>query len=307
MSLPEFCGTSPELYTECGLPVPFDLQALASLKCGPGVVGNHRHSAQRLEHVRRFERLDGQRLLHARNFKRSFVVVGFDLSVQAPEDALPTHRPCRGMVASMPKTALPVTMSCQVEQRIALFADVAPLRACLESQVFFLGNGQLRRGCGQLAIAQLCVRWPDAQRSAARSSILSQETLHCAAAAPISMARPVAPTWRIRSKLLRTECEPSVSWSPYFGSPIACSIFTLDQSASSSSATTSGRAVRLPQPISDRCATIVTVPSDAIDIHTVGSKAACRLAFAPTEVEEQSARSGRRRPRQALPAKIRGG
>src|SRR5208283_2377628 len=67
------------------------------------------------------------------------------------------------------------------------------------------------------------------------------------------MTRPVAPTCRIKSKLLRTECEPSVSCSPYFGSPIACSILTYDQSASSSSATTRGRAVRLPHPISERC------------------------------------------------------
>jgi hypothetical protein len=84
------------------------------------------------------------------------------------------------------------------------------------------------------------------------------------AAAVISIARPVAPICRIWSKKLRTECDPSVSCSPYLGSPIAWSIFTFDQSASSSSATTSGRAVRLPQPISDRCATIVMVPSPAI-------------------------------------------
>src|SRR5208337_3803851 len=96
------------------------------------------------------------------------------------------------------------------------------------------------------------------------------ETFHCAAAAVISITRPVAPTWRIKSKLLRTECDPSVSWLPYFGSPIACSIFTLDQSASSSSATTSGKAVRLPHPISERWATTVTVPSEAIDIHRLG-------------------------------------
>ena len=37
----------------------------------------------------------------------------------------------------------------------------------------------------------------------------------------ISIARAVAPVIRIWSKKLRTECEPSMSWSPYFLSPIA--------------------------------------------------------------------------------------
>src|ERR1700736_5722453 len=44
--------------------VPFDLQALASLECGKGVVGNHGDAAQRLELVRRFESVDGQRFLN---------------------------------------------------------------------------------------------------------------------------------------------------------------------------------------------------------------------------------------------------
>src|SRR5260370_9011159 len=40
--------------------IPFDLQALTSLECGKGVVGNHGDAAQRLELVRRFEIGDGQ-------------------------------------------------------------------------------------------------------------------------------------------------------------------------------------------------------------------------------------------------------
>ena len=66
--------------------------------------------------------------------------------------------------------------------------------------------------------------------------------------------------------------EPSVSWLPYFGSsPGAWTIFTRLQSASSSSASTIGRLVREPVPISERWATMVTVPSGAIETNTCGS------------------------------------
>ena len=50
-------------------------------------------------------------------------------------------------------------------------------------------------------------------------------------------------------------------WEPYLTSPIACTILTRLQSASSSSATIMGRHVRAPVPISDRCATIFTSPA----------------------------------------------
>ncbi len=65
--------------------------------------------------------------------------------------------------------------------------------------------------------------------------------------------------------------EPSVSWLPYFGSsPGAWTIFTRAQSASISSASTIGRLVREPVPISERCATMVTVPSGSIETNTSG-------------------------------------
>ncbi len=57
------------------------------------------------------------------------------------------------------------------------------------------------------------------------------------------------------------DSEPSVSWLPYFASPMACSIFTRAQSASSSSATIIGKDVRMPVPISERCAMMITRPS----------------------------------------------
>ena len=65
--------------------------------------------------------------------------------------------------------------------------------------------------------------------------------------------------------------EPSVSWLPYFGSsPGAWTIFTRAQSASISSASTIGTLVWAPVPISERWATMVTVPSGSIETNTSG-------------------------------------
>src|SRR5208337_5248792 len=58
--------------------VPIDLECLAPLECGPGVVGDDGDAAQRLEVMRRFEGLNGQRLLHAAYFQSTLVVIGFD-------------------------------------------------------------------------------------------------------------------------------------------------------------------------------------------------------------------------------------
>jgi hypothetical protein len=54
--------------------VPLDLQGAPAFQDGPGVVANHRDSAERLEAVRRLERVQGDRLLHATDFLRSRVV-----------------------------------------------------------------------------------------------------------------------------------------------------------------------------------------------------------------------------------------
>ena len=89
-------------------------------------------------------------------------------------------------------------------------------------------------------------------------------TPHCCAAARTSINRAVAPASRSGTKKLTTECEPSVSWSPYFSLPIACTTFTRAQSASNSSATIRGKDVRTPFPISERCATMYAVPSVSI-------------------------------------------
>ncbi len=96
-------------------------------------------------------------------------------------------------------------------------------------------------------------------------------TSHWLAAARSSISRNAAPITRIDWMWWRMLREPSVSWLPYLtSSPGAWTIFTRAQSASISSAITIGRLVREPVPISERCATMVTVPSGAIETNTCG-------------------------------------
>jgi len=81
-----------------------------------------------------------------------------------------------------------------------------------------------------------------------------------------------APHWRIGWMKWRMLREPSVSWLPYLGSsPGACTKLTRDQSASISSATTIGRLVRMPVPISERWVTILTSPLLSMAMKTCGS------------------------------------
>ena len=97
----------------------------------------------------------------------------------------------------------------------------------------------------------------------------SRSTPHFLAAACSSIERTAAPICRIGWMWWRMLREPSVSWLPYFGSsPGAWTIFTRAQSASISSASTIGTLVRAPVPISERWATMVTVPSGSIETNT---------------------------------------
>src|SRR4030081_3586615 len=85
------------------------------------------------------------------------------------------------------------------------------------------------------------------------------------------MVRAEAPQRRTDKKKWRLLREPSVSWLPKRSwSPVACRTRTRCQSASSSSATTIGRLVRTPCPISWRWQVIVTVPSSPIATNTSG-------------------------------------
>src|SRR5438128_7121396 len=92
------------------------------------------------------------------------------------------------------------------------------------------------------------------------------------AAALISISRPAAPALRSGSHPDRTLRLPTVVWSPYAGSASACITRTRRQSASSSSATIIGMAVRTPCPISERPVQIVTEPSGAISSQALGLK-----------------------------------
>ena len=101
------------------------------------------------------------------------------------------------------------------------------------------------------------------------------------AAAVTSMARAVAPAWRIGSYLVRTLELPPVSWSPNFGSAQACSTRTRDQSASSSSATIIASDVRTPWPISDLLAQMVTSPWGSICRKALGESLDPRIFCGP--------------------------
>ena len=107
--------------------------------------------------------------------------------------------------------------------------------------------------------------------------------------------RAAAPACRMGTMKWRVEREPSVSWLPYFtSSPVAWATFTLDQSASISSATISGMPVRTPCPISERWHTMVTVPSGAIDTKTRGLfTVPCGMPAAP-HLGASAASAGRR-------------
>ena len=86
------------------------------------------------------------------------------------------------------------------------------------------------------------------------------------------MWRTEAPIWRMDWIWWRSERDPSVSWLPYFSSsPSAWTIFTIPQSAPISSASTIGSEVRDPVPISERWATMVTVPSGSMETKMCGS------------------------------------
>src|ERR1700679_16856 len=88
------------------------------------------------------------------------------------------------------------------------------------------------------------------------------------------MSRAEAPAFRSGSQLLRMVIVAPSVMAPYFASQSACSIFTLDQSASSSSARIMGRDVRTPCPISERATINRISPSREIATNAFGTKSA---------------------------------
>src|SRR5690349_6985852 len=92
------------------------------------------------------------------------------------------------------------------------------------------------------------------------------ETFHFFAAASTSICLAVAPALRRRSHEWGTAPLPPVTClSKLAGSSGACTTFTLDQSASSSSATISGNEVLMFWPSSGFGERIVMIPSGAMD------------------------------------------
>src|SRR5262249_43075368 len=99
----------------------------------------------------------------------------------------------------------------------------------------------------------------------------SAGTFHCCAVAAMNICRPSAPTRRIGSHPLGVPVLPPVDCPPYFESRSACSTRTFFQSTSSSSAINIGSVFLMPEPVSGFLPLIVTVPSAATLIKTLGA------------------------------------
>src|SRR5581483_48427 len=93
---------------------------------------------------------------------------------------------------------------------------------------------------------------------------LALSTPQVCAAAVSNISRAVAPALRSGSQDVTTLSLPPVSRLPNLGWSHACSTRMLDQSASSSSATSMGRAVLTPWPISDLLTHTVMAPVPSI-------------------------------------------
>src|SRR6202048_3520134 len=124
-------------------------------------------------------------------------------------------------------------------------------------------------------------------------------TLHSCAAAWISTSRAVAPPWRTYSCESRMPRLPPVPKSFHtrlrarFCPGVGYSVVTLDQSHSSSSATSWARPVSVPWPISERAMRITTVSSGRITTQAFpsGEPSAARATVGPPKgISRPSAR-----------------
>src|ERR1700712_2735595 len=124
-------------------------------------------------------------------------------------------------------------------------------------------------------------------------------TFHSFAAAWTSIIRAVAPPLRTYSWLVRMPRLPPVEKSPQarlratLWPGVGYSVVTLDQSHSSSSATSCARPVRVPWPISERAMRITTVSSGRITTQalTSGEPSAARTTVGPPKgISSPSAR-----------------
>ena len=137
-----------------GAVIPCHVQFLASLKRGPGVVGDHRHSAERLKMMRRSKRLDRDGLLHSLYLQWRFFVVRLDLAAQHRRmlDRRIDH------AVQMRIHAITRFAGADVRQVVAgsAFADVSPRALGLELQLFFLGHRAALRRPRPVLHSRLC-------------------------------------------------------------------------------------------------------------------------------------------------------
>ena len=126
-----------------GAVVPFDLQCLAAFERRPGVVGNHRHTAERLEHERRLRRRQRDGLAHALHRQRRLVVEALH---RAAHDRRMldrrVHHPLAERVEA--ERGLAGGDVAQVVD-LAFLADEIPVGLVLELEILVLRHRQLRR------------------------------------------------------------------------------------------------------------------------------------------------------------------
>mmetsp|Transcript_15247 Transcript_15247/g.42032 ORF Transcript_15247/g.42032 Transcript_15247/m.42032 type:complete len:605 (-) Transcript_15247:1321-3135(-) len=133
--------------------VPNDLQGLAALDGGPGVLGHDDHAAQRLELGRRWRACDLEHLDDAGQPQRVRRVERFDLAAKhrRPGDHGVEH-------AGQPRVDAVLRAAGDdhlgVHQIAVLLADVAEILGVLEPQRLALGHVQFGGSLGQRAVAQ---------------------------------------------------------------------------------------------------------------------------------------------------------
>src|SRR5712692_3980651 len=178
-----------------------------------------------------------------------------------------------GCCTSIPKSGLPLTLS-----------GMSSRRAGLPMRFHSLGSFSFT-SFGRSSFEAACATWPKRSFLCDGVCVITPfsashsdaGTFHLCAAAAISISRAVAPAWRKYSCESRIERLPPVAIEPHTRFRRTCSLVetnsvrTFVQSHSSSSATSMGRPVELPCPISERATRITTLLSGLMMIHAVSS------------------------------------
>ena len=177
-----------------------------------------------------------------------------------------------GIFASMPYVACPVVMSCRSTIGIEPGADVTEIARVLQLEAVHRRCRQRARRLGKLAVAQHAARGrgarpcgsPRGPRPRRRPSVPRRP----ARASCASPRRTGASAGRNGARCATRRC-PGCRISSRRPAPAPTR--TRDQSPSISSATTIGRLVRTPVPISERLVMMVTRPDGSMATNTCGS------------------------------------